>query len=418
MNKLFECIEKGLMPPMIKISEQRHLKAIRDGLIASMPLMIIGSIFLIIAFPPIPALAEVMAPFIENLTLPVHATFEIMGLIAVFAIAYNLGKSYNLDGLTSGILSLSSFILVTPRIEEGFQVVYMGSQGLFVAIIIAIVTVEIYRLIVNKNLIIKMPEGVPEAVGRAFGALIPGLVVVLVFWVIRLSLNSFFKLSIFDVVERVLQTPLKQLGGSFLGGLIAVLLIQVLWSAGIHGISVVASVMAPIWYALAEENAAAKAAGEVLPNVMGQQMMAIWIAVGGSGMVLALAILFVWKAKSKHVKSLGKMTIWSSFFNISEPIMFGAPVVMNPILIIPFILAPVAVYVITYLAMALNIVGRSYAVVPWTTPAPFSGILTTGDWKAGVLMIVGILISMAIYYPFFRVWDNQIAEQEVEQKSS
>lgn len=415
MNAFLSYIEKYFMPAAEKVANQRHLKAIRDGVITTMPLMIIGSLFMIVAFPPIPALADVVAPYVEYLVWPTHATFEIMSIVAVFAIAYNLGISYKLDGLTSGILALASFVLVTPRTEEGnFPVRFMDSNGLFVAIILAVVSVEIYRFIVARNLVIKMPEGVPDAVGKAFTALIPGFAIILVTWILRVFLVVSFDISLHDVITQLMQVPLSRVGGSFMGGLVAIILIQIFWSAGIHGISVVASVMAPIWYALTEENVAAMQAGEELPNIMTQQMSAIWTAVGGSGMVLSLAILLLF-ARSKRYKSLGKMTIWSSFFNISEPIMFGAPIVMNPILIIPFILAPVVTYVITYASMAANLVQRPWAVVPWTTPAPFSGWLTTGDWRGGVLMIITVLLSIGIYYPFFRVVDNRQADIEKEE---
>lgn len=415
MNKLTEYLEKYFMPAAEKISTQRHLKAIRDGIITTMPFMIIGSVFMIIAFPPIPALEELVEPYVEALVIPTHATFEIMSLVAVFSVAYNLGKSYKMDELTSGLLALSAFVLVTPRTEAGdFPVNVMDANGLFVAIILGVFSVEIYRFVIEKNLVIKMPEGVPESVGKAFVALVPGFIIIFIFWVVRLLLTTIFSLSMHDVITALFQAPLSQIGGSFIGGLIAIILIQIFWSAGIHGISVVASVMAPIWYALSEQNAAAMSAGEPLPNIMTQQMSAVWTAVGGSGMVLALAILLLF-AKSERYKSLGKMTIWSSFFNISEPILFGAPIVMNPILIIPFVLAPVATYLLTYGAMALDLVQRSWAVIPWTTPAPFSGWLMTGDWRGAVLMVINILVSIAIYYPFFRVIDNrQVEEEQVE----
>ena len=415
MNTFISYLENYFMPIAAKMANQRHLKAIRDGIITTMPLMIIGSVFMIIAFPPVPILAEFMEPYVSDLVIPTHATFELMSIVAVFAIAYNLGKSYNLDGLTSGVLALASFILVTPRTEEGdFPTAIMDSNGLFVAIILAIFSVEIYRLIVKRNLVIRMPEGVPEAVGTAFTALIPGFTIIFLTWVLRLFLDKTFDISLHDVITELVQAPLSQIGGSFLGGLVSIILIQIFWSAGIHGISVVASVMAPIWYALTEENVAAIQAGEPLPNIMTQQMSAIWTAVGGSGMVLALAILLLF-SKSERYKNLGRITIWPSIFNISEPVMFGVPIVMDPILIIPFILAPVITYVLTYGAMALNVVGRPWAVIPWTTPPPFSGWLTTGDWRGAVLMTINLLISIAIYYPFFKVVDDR--ELKVEKES-
>src|SRR5699024_3937856 len=157
------------------------------------------------------------------------------------AIAYNLGKSYNLDGLTSGVLALASFILVTPRTEEGdFPTAIRDSNGLFVAIILAIFSVEIYRLIVKRNLVIRMLEGVHEAVATAYTALFPGFTIIFLTWVLRLFLDKTLEISLHDVITELVQAPLSQIGGSFLGGLVSIILIQIFWSAGIHGISVVA----------------------------------------------------------------------------------------------------------------------------------------------------------------------------------
>src|SRR5699024_3599688 len=179
MNRFISYLENYFMPIAAKMANQRHLKAIRDGIITTMPLMIIGSVFMIIAFPPVPILAEFMEPYVSDLVMPTHATFELMSIVAVFAIAYNLGKSYNLDGVTSGVLALVSFILVTARTVEGdFPTASMDSNGLVVAIILAIFSVEIYRLIVKRNSVIRMSQGVPEAVGTALTALIPGFTII------------------------------------------------------------------------------------------------------------------------------------------------------------------------------------------------------------------------------------------------
>ena len=419
MNRFNLFMENHFMPFAGKMAEQRHLRAIRDGIITTMPLFIIGSIFLIIAFPPIPQWAEFMQPYVKTLTIPVDATFGIMGLIAAFAIAYNLAKSYDMDALSSGVLSVVSFLMVTPHTEDGnIPLGLMGSQGLFVAILLSILTVEIFRFFNKRNIVIKMPDGVPPSVWRAFSALIPGFAIIVIVWGVGVLLDVTLGLSIHDVIGVMLKEPLQALGGSLWATLLAVFLIQLLWSAGIHGDSIVASVMAPIWYSLAEQNAAAKVAGEAIPNIISQQFVAIWLAVGGSGMALALTILFIWRARSKHLKSLGKMTIWSSFFNISEPVIFGAPVVMNPLIIIPFMITPMIIAIVTYTSMSLGLVGRPYLIVPWTTPAPISGLLTTGDWRGAVLMCINILIAMGIYYPFFRMWDKKLYQEEQQTVSS
>ncbi|QTN00708.1 PTS cellobiose transporter subunit IIC [Sediminibacillus dalangtanensis] len=419
MDRFNAFMERYFMPVAGKMAEQRHLKAIRDGIIAVMPLLIIGSIFLIISSPPIPSWAEFMSQYAPVLNIPVNATFGLLGLIAVFSIAYNLAVSYEMDGLSAGVLAIAAFFVATPLSEEGnIPLNLMGSEGLFIAILLAIFTVEVYRFFEKRNIVIRMPDSVPPSVWRAFTALIPGAAIIAIVWGIDLLLKASFDLSLHGVVGAVLREPLQMAGGSLWGAIIAIILIHLLWSFGIHGISVVASVMAPIWYSLTEENVAAHQAGEELPNIIGQPFMAIWWAVGGSGMAFALTLLFVWRARSKHLKGLGRGSIGASFFNISEPVIFGAPVVMNPLLFIPFILAPLAVGIVTYFSMSLGLVGKPYVIVPWTTPPPISGILTTGDWRGGVLMLFNILMAMVIYYPFFRLYDKQLLAEEQNEEAS
>ncbi|WP_440894706.1 PTS cellobiose transporter subunit IIC [Amphibacillus sp. Q70] len=417
MDRFNAFMERYFMPIAGKLAEQRHLKAIRDGIIATMPLLIIGSIFLIISSPPVESWAEFMSPYAAALSMPVDATFGLLGLVAVFSIAYSLAKSYEMDELSAGVISLATFFVATPLTENGnIPLNLMGSEGLFIAIILAIFSVEVFRFFEERNIVIRMPAGVPPSVWRAFTALIPGAVIVFIVWGIGLLLENTFGLSLHDIIGAVLRQPLEAMGSSLWGAIIAIILIHLLWSFGIHGISVVASIMAPIWYSLTEQNVAAQQAGEELPHIIGQPFMAIWWAVGGCGMVVSLTILFVWRAKSKHLKSLGRGSIWAGFFNISEPTLFGAPIVMNPLLVVPFILAPLAVGIITYFSMSIGLVGKPYVMVPWTTPPPFSGILTTGDWRGGVLMIVNIIVGMIIYYPFFRLYDKKLLEEEQEEK--
>ncbi|WP_289891101.1 PTS cellobiose transporter subunit IIC [Virgibacillus pantothenticus] len=418
MNRFNALMERYFMPVAGKMAEQRHLKAVRDGIIATMPLLIIGSIFLIISSPPVESWAEFMKPYTSTLSIPVNATFGLLGLVAVFSIAYSLAKSYDMDELSAGVLSVATFFVATPLTEDGnIPLNLMGSEGLFIAIVLAIFTVEVFRFFENRNIIIRMPEGVPPSVWRAFTALIPGAVIIFIVWGVDLLLRNAFDLSLHGVVAAILRQPLEAMGASLWGAIIAIILIHLLWSFGIHGISVVASVMAPIWYSLTEQNVAAQQAGEELPYIIGQPFMAIWVTVGGSGMALALTILFVWRARSRHLKGLGRGSIWASFFNISEPIVFGAPIVMNPLLFIPFILAPLAVGLITYFSMSIGLVGEPYVIVPWTTPPPFSGILTTGDWRGGVLMTINIILAMFIYYPFFRLYDKKLLEEEQANES-
>ncbi|MBE3592270.1 MAG: PTS sugar transporter subunit IIC [Thermoanaerobacter sp.] len=418
MDALINFLERYFMPVAGRIAEQRHLKSIRDGIVATMPLLLIGSFFLIIAFPPVPALEALVKPYVNDLLKIVNATFDIIAMVASFSIAYSLAGSYKLDGLAAGVLSLSTFMLSVPLTKDGnIPLQWMGSQGLFVAMIIAIFAVEVQRKFVEKNLIIRMPEGVPPSVGRAFASLIPGAFIITSVWIIHMILIKTINLTIPEAINKLIAIPLMKLGSTLPAVILAILAIQLLWSVGIHGAALVGGILGPIWITFTQQNAAAKMAGEqILPNIVTQQFFDIFIYIGGSGTTLALAILLVFATKSAQLKAVGKAAIWPGIFNINEPITFGMPIVMNPVMIIPFILAPIAAGLITYFAMALNLVARPYALIPWTTPVLISGFLTTGDWKAIILQIINFVVAGAIYYPFLKLWDNKKYEEEQQLK--
>ncbi|MFD1436719.1 PTS cellobiose transporter subunit IIC [Kroppenstedtia eburnea] len=431
------------MPIAGRIAEQRHLQAIRDGLVLAMPLLIIGSIFLVVAALPIPGYPEFMADVFgeewqTKLLYPVNATFDIMALIVSFGVAYRLAEKYKVDPVSAGAISVSAFLLATPytlsftpdgakdAIDVGgvIPVQFMGSQGLFVAMLLGLVATEIYRYIIQKNIVIKMPEGVPPAVARSFVALIPGLVVILVVWAIRLLIELTSFESIHNVVSTMLSKPLGLLGGSLIGALIAVLLVHLLWSSGLHGATIVGGVMGPIWLSLMDENRKVFQADPSadLPNVITTQFFDLWVYIGGSGATLALVVVMILRARSTQVKSLGRLAIGPGIFNINEPITFGMPIVLNPLLIIPFVLIPLVLTVTTYVAMSTGLVAKPSGVaVPWTTPPLISGYLATGGKISGiVLQAINFVIAIVLYYPFLRIWDKQKLKEEqgMEQSSN
>ncbi|WP_096225473.1 PTS cellobiose transporter subunit IIC [Geobacillus sp. FJAT-46040] len=435
MDRFIRVLEERVMPIAGRIAEQRHLQAIRDGIILSMPLLIIGSLFLIIGFLPIPGYNEWMAKWfgehwLDKLLYPVGATFDIMALVVSFGVAYRLAEKYKVDALSAGAISLAAFLLATPykvpftpegakeaiMVSGGIPVQWVGSKGLFVAMILAIVSTEIYRKIIQKNIVIRLPDGVPPAVARSFVALIPGAAVLVVVWVARLILEMTPFESFHNIVSVLLNKPLSVLGGSLFGAIVAVLLVQLLWSTGLHGAAIVGGVMGPIWLSLMDENRMVfqQNPNAELPNVITQQFFDLWIYIGGSGATLALALTMMFRARSRQLKSLGRLAIAPGIFNINEPITFGMPIVMNPLLIIPFILVPVVLVVVSYAAMATGLVAKPSGVaVPWTTPIVISGYLATGGKISGsILQIVNFFIAFAIYYPFFSIWDKQKAAEE------
>lgn len=439
MQAFISFLENRFMPIAGRVAEQKHLQAVRDGIILTMPLLIIGSLFLILGFIPITGYDEFMAgtfgeAWRTKLLYPVNATFDIMSLIAAFGVAYRLAEKYKVDALAAGAISVSAFLLATPynvsftpegateavQVGGAIPVTLMGSQGLFVAMLLAILSTEIYRVIIQKNIVIKLPDGVPPAVSRSFVALIPGFFVIVAVWIIRLIIENTSFESVHNIISQILAVPLGALGGSLFGAIIAVILVNLLWTAGIHGAAIVGGIMSPIWLSLMDQNRVAFQAGQELPNVITQQFFDLWIYAGGSGATLAMVVLMLIRARSEQMKSLGRLSIAPGLFNINEPVTFGVPVVMNPLMMIPFVVAPVVLVIITYVAMSTGLVAKPSGVaVPWTTPLIISGYLATGGKISGsVMQIVNFFVSMAIYYPFFSMWDKQkLAEEKSEQST-
>ncbi len=434
MSKFTDVLENKVMPVAGRIAGQRHLQALRDGLILTMPLIIVGSIFLILGFLPIPGYEEFMAntfgdAWLTKLLYPVGATFDIMALIAGFGIAYRLAEKYNVEPLSAGAISVAAFLLATPFevsfLAEGateavmvggaIPAALMGSKGLFVAMIIAMLSTEIYRYIIQKNIVFRLPDGVPPAVSKSFVALIPGAIVIFVVWILRILVENTDFGSLHNIVGEILGKPLGVLGGSLIGSLVAVFLVQLLWSCGLHGASIVGGVMGPIWLASTDANRLAFQNGaEELPNIFTAQFFDLFVYIGGSGATFALVVMMLLRARSQQMKQLGRLAFGPGLFNINEPITFGMPIVMNPLMIVPFILAPLAIVITTYIAMSTGLVAKPAGIaVPWTMPPIIGGYLATGGKFSGALLqLFNFCVTFAIYYPFFRMWDRQKFAEE------
>ena len=425
MGGFMRFLEEKVMPVAAKIAGQRHLQALRDGLVLTMPLLIVGSVFLVIRWLPFDAWLDYMGKdtnlWGERLSYPVNATFDMMALIAAFGIAYRLAERYAVDALSSGSVSLVAFLLVTPfsvnftpagaevaeTVGGVIPTAYMGAGGLFVAIIVALLSTEIYRFIIQKKITIKMPDGVPPSVSKAFTALIPAFFVVLLFWLVKIGMEGTDFGNIHEAIKHYIGKPLEGLGGSLGGSIVAVLAVQLLWSCGLHGASIVGGIMGPVWLKFTADNQAAFEAGKDIPNVVNQQFFDLFIYIGGSGATLALVLAMIFFAKSKQLKTLGSLALPSGIFNINEPITFGMPIVMNPIMMIPFILAPVTICIVTYFAMKTGLAPSTTGVaLPWTMPPLISGYMATGNNIMGsVMQLVNFAIAFIIYFPFFKMWD-------------
>lgn len=421
MERFMKWIEEKLMPPMARLAEQKHLRAVREGIISTLSLIIVGSFFLVIVNLPSDSWKAFIEPRLEDIVLPFRITVGLMALYASYGMGYSLAKSYDLDGLSGGVLSMTAFLMTNIPLnvvdkatdaELGWilPMEYLGGAGMFTAILTMILAVEILRFCKTKNITIKMPEQVPASVARSFEALIPATFIIVIVWVVRIMLGF----DINNAIMRLFSPLVKIAGNSYLGVLIPTLLITVLWASGVHGVSVIGSLLRPIWLVLLEENMTVVANGGIAQNIGTEGFYDLFIWIGGSGGTLALCVLFL-MSRSAYLKQVGKFSLVPGLFNINEPMIFGAPIVLNPILAIPFIIGPAITATTTYIAMKLNMVSKVSVMVPWTLPSPIKAAMATNDWRAAVLSIVNFFILMAIYYPFFKAYEKKLLEEETQE---
>jgi cellobiose PTS system EIIC component len=420
MKGFMAWIEKYLAPLGAKISEERHMAAVRDGLIAITSIIIIGAFVTLIANLPITGWADIyLVKLFKFYFVPIwNGTLGILALLACFSVAHSLAQSYKLDGNIGGILAVVALITVTPEITQGaWGLPFFTASYLFTAMITALIVVDLWQWFVKHHIVIKMPEAVPPAVGKTFSALIPATAIFILFALLRGGLNVLWGLSFNDLILKIFE-PLRVLGGSLAGALVAVILVHLLWSVGAHGGTIVFTIFGAFFMEAATKNADALAAGQLIPNVVTGPMLDIFVYIGGAGATLGLALLMAFRSKSAQMKAMGKVSIGPALFNINEPILFGVPMIANPVLFIPFLLAPIVMTLVTYFSMASGLVGRTIALAPWSSPIIMGALATTADWKAIVLQIVNVAISVVIYYPFFVAYDRMKLREETERTAA
>lgn len=378
---------------------------------------------MITAFP-LPAYQRGMASLLgENwkdiFDIPVSATFNLIALFVAFLVAQQLAKQFELDSIAVGLLSLASFLILTPlgNTSEFGQVItftWLGSKGMFVAMVIGVVTVKIFHFFVKRDILVKMPDGVPPEVIKSFEALIPGTVILATALLLRVGMEHTSYGTIHDFVYKMLALPLRALGTSYIGSILTVFAISILWSVGINSGSMVNGFVRPFWLENQAENIAALQAGQPLPHVITEQFFdMIWM--GGAGVTLSLLLAIVIFAKSKHIKSVGAIGIVPGIFNINEPVLFGLPIILNPIMLIPFNIVPIVMVTTQYIAMNIGLVSKPLGVAfPWPTPAVISGFITVGDFSGALIQIANLIIGAMIYLPFLRIIDKASKKEEDE----
>ncbi|KAF1301981.1 PTS sugar transporter subunit IIC [Candidatus Enterococcus willemsii] len=417
----------GILSPLAaKLGNQRHLKAISNGMMFGLPFIVIGSFFLIVANPSInmeqynPETANFFMKFLaawkefsvanyDVITAPYNLTMGLIGLISAFGIAYSLANEYKLNAAMNGMIATVVYAMVcTPVVEGKIDLNYLGTNGLFVAIIIGLLVVEICRWFEVKKIKITLPESVPPMVVVFINTLIPLLVNIVIFYGINILFLATTKQIFPEAIMQVL-TPATDIAGSLGGFLLIVTLGNILWLFGINGSSIIFPIVFTLGITQTGFNAEQLANDETMTHVMNLQMFRISV-MGGAGATLGLVILMM-TSKVREYRTIGKLSIIPGICSINEPVIFGLPIVFNPILAIPFLVTPVVNLLLTYFAQKFGWIGLGFIIDPSFTPFFAQAYLSSMDWRNIIFTLGLVIVSMIIYYPFFKVMEKNRLSQ-------
>ena len=427
MNKLIELIEKG-KPFFEKISRNKYLRAIRDGFIAGMPVILFSSIFILIAYVP-NAWGFHWSKDIETfLMTPYSYSMGILAFFVAGTTAKGLTDSMNRDlpatnqinFISTMLASMVGFLLMAaePAKDGGFLTAFMGTKGLLTAFIAAFVTVNVYKVCVKNNVTIRMPDEVPPNISQVFKDLIPFTVSVVLLYGLELIVKGGLGVTVAESIGTLL-APLFSAADGYVGITIIFGAFAFFWFIGIHGPSIVEPAIAAITYANAEVNLNLIQQGMHADKILTSGTQMFIVTMGGTGATLVVPFMFMWLTKSKRNRAIGRASVVPTFFGVNEPILFGAPLVLNPIFFIPFIFAPIAnVWIFKFFVDTLGM-NSFTSNLPWTTPGPLGIVLGTNfQVLSFILAALLVVVDVIIYYPFVKVYDEQILEEERSGKSN
>lgn len=423
MQKLIGFIEKG-KPFFEKLSRNIYLRAIRDGFISAMPIILFSSIFILIAYVP-NIFGFTWSKQTEALIMkPYTYTMGVVGLLVAGTTAKALTDAYNrkldstnqINFISTMLASICGFLFLASNPIEagGFDSAFMGTKGLLTAFLSAFITVIVYHICVKNNVTIKMPKEVPPNISQVFKDLIPFGLVILILYGLDLLARTVVNTNVAEAIIKFFE-PLFTAADGWVGITIIFGAFALFWFVGIHGPSIVEPAIAAITYANYETNFRLIQSGEHADKILTPGTQMFIVTMGGTGATLIVPFLFMWLSKSKRNKAIGRASVVPTFFGVNEPILFGAPIVLNPVFFIPFILAPIVnVWIFKFFVDFLGM--NSFSVfLPWTTPGPLGIIMGTGfEVWAFVLAVTLIVVDVIIYYPFFKVYDKQILEDELK----
>ncbi|VKA42724.1 PTS system, lactose-specific IIBC [Streptococcus pneumoniae] len=426
MNKLIAFIEKG-KPFFEKLSRNIYLRAIRDGFIAGMPVILFSSIFILIAFVPNSWGFKWSDEVVAFLMKPYSYSMGILALLVAGTTAKSLTDSVNrsmektnqinyMSTLLAAIVGL--LMLAADPIESGLATGFLGTKGLLSAFLAAFVTVAIYKVCVKNNVTIRMPDEVPPNISQVFKDVIPFTLSVVSLYALDLLARHFVGSSVAESIGKFF-APLFSAADGYLGITIIFGAFAFFWFVGIHGPSIVEPAIAAITYANAEVNLNLLQQGMHADKILTSGTQMFIVTMGGTGATLVVPFMFMWLTKSKRNRAIGRASVVPTFFGVNEPILFGAPLVLNPIFFIPFIFAPIAnVWIFKFFIETLGM-NSFTANLPWTTPAPLGLVLGTNfQVLSFILAALLIVVDVVIYYPFLKVYDEQILEEERSDKSN
>ncbi|WP_033494074.1 PTS sugar transporter subunit IIC [Bifidobacterium biavatii] len=441
MKEKMQAIGDAMLNGFMKFASLKALVALKDGFVLTMPATLIGSLFLLLANLPFEGYSDFMAGIFGDmwnvgLNQVSTATFNILAIIVAVGIGYAYARNEKCDGISSGLLSLVAFFIVSPssmtlskdnvealgnktaELSGIFNQTWTGSNGIISAIIMGLLVGWVYTACIKHDLKIKMPDAVPQGVTNAFSALIPGLFVVTGSAILYHLCKVFGGLSLTELIFKILQIPLQSLTDTWGGAIIIIVLMSLLFWCGIHGANVVSGVVTPLLLANTLSNQKLFDAG-VAPytkangyHYLTPQVIDCFCKYSGVGLTVGLLVAALIFAKSEQLRTVSKLSIVPGIFGINEPVIFGLPIVFNPIMLIPFVLTPLVAMVIMYGAISIGFIAPFGAVqVPWTTPPIISGIIL-GGWKAALLQVIIGVIAVFIYMPFVKMQDKICLEQE------
>lgn len=432
MENFQEKMETSIVPVAMKIANQRHLSAIRDGMAILVGITIIGGFAMLIALPPVDATrlvgTNIFFKFLlswknwatENyatLIIPYNLTIGCISLYVVSGVSYRLATSYNMNGLSNMISALLIYLIIaaTPVTIDGAGYLPSGELGaaaMFSAIIVAIVVIEINRIFIEKNICIKLPDAVPPNVAAPFKVLLPLAFNIILFMALNIICTNTTGEGLTKLVFTIFQ-PLLSATGSLPSILLINILMTTFWFFGIHGSNMVGVVVTPITTLNLALNAEAYAAGQPIPEIFAGAINSIF---GNWLTYTAILITMLLYCKASQIKSIAKISTIPTIFNINEPMIFGLPTVLNIFTFIPLLICSIINVSSAYLLMHFGVIGKFFVSLPFTTPGPIAAFLATMDWKAAVLWFALLGVDIVVCLPFMKAYDKQLLKLEETDK--